>query len=291
MRITLIISLCVLIIAVPIVAKTSNEKDNIQQIKVGNFCLPNSQQPGPLIGFGQNIFDKGKLQLFTEVQYLNGEDKDLTALDPSILYSFTDSFSLFVRLSGIINATFNNQSFNSLENAIIQGEYAIIDKNTLTTVNMLTIVVNYTIPISTAIPHAEFTTPGLFLGLTASHVATAWYAFAACSGTIPVAHNGIKYGTQILYQGGVSRTISAIPDKWICNWMFEMNGTYTQANTLSDQNDRGFGGNSILLTPSLWFSTQHLILQFGVSWVALQNLSNQQNKDNYYITGNIGWKF
>jgi hypothetical protein len=39
-------------------------KEKIEQMHVGNFALPTSQQPAPLIAFGQNILDKGELLLF-----------------------------------------------------------------------------------------------------------------------------------------------------------------------------------------------------------------------------------
>src|ERR1700722_1589145 len=35
------------------------KKDDVEPIRAGNFSLRSSQQPGPLVGFGENIIDKG----------------------------------------------------------------------------------------------------------------------------------------------------------------------------------------------------------------------------------------
>lgn len=287
MRFIRLISFFILIFNTPMLARTSTEKAKAKQIKVGNFALPAAQQPGPLVSFGQNILDKGDIQLYTQIQYLNGDNKSFTAFTPSILYAITDSLSLFMRLRSVLDARFNNESFNSLENAVIQGEYAIFEKMTRETISMITIVANFTIPLDTPIPHAHLRAPGFFLGFTGSHFDPKWYLFASTGVTIPFGESA----AQCLYQAGISRNIAYAPDGWIFNWLVEFDGTYTQHKTVSDSIIKNIGGNSVLLTPSLWFSGKHIVLQGGASWVITQSTSHGINKDDFYIYANLGWLF
>lgn len=284
MRFILLVPFFIVIISSPIFARTSTEKEKIKQIKVGNFSLPAAQQPGPLVSFGQNILDKENVQLYTLLQYLNASEKTFTALSPSLLYAITDSLSLFMRLRCIVDATLNNVSLRTIENAVIQGEYAFFEKTTRESIDMITIVANFTIPLDTPIPHAHLRTAGFFLGFTASHFDPKWYLFASTGATIPIGSSA----AQCLYQAGVSRNIAYAPDGWIFNWLVELDGTYTQHAIISE---RSIGGNSILITPSLWFSGKHIVLQGGASWVIAQSTSNGMNKDHFYIYANIGWLF
>ncbi len=56
-------------------AGSSKSEKNIVQTPVGNFSLPISQQPGPLIGFGQDVVDEGDFILFSYMDYLSGCQK------------------------------------------------------------------------------------------------------------------------------------------------------------------------------------------------------------------------
>ena len=49
---------------------------SVEQLQIGNLALASSQQPGPLIGFGQNILGKKDLQFFCYVSDLVGCHKN-----------------------------------------------------------------------------------------------------------------------------------------------------------------------------------------------------------------------
>src|SRR3990167_5837852 len=72
-----------------------SEEEKVEQFKIGNLALSSSQQPGPLIGFGQNMLDKGEFQLFSYVDYLKGHNKQFTEVVPTLLYGFTEDFHFF----------------------------------------------------------------------------------------------------------------------------------------------------------------------------------------------------
>jgi hypothetical protein len=47
----------------------------------------------------------------------------------------------------------------------------------------------------------------------------------------------------------------------------------------------------VFITPSLWISSEHLILQLGLGLPATQHLYGHQNKKDYLLAANLGWTF
>ena len=78
-------------------AKEGN-KEKVEQVKIGNLALRGSQQPGPLLAFGQNIIDKHDLQAFVYPDWLLGKQKNLAEVAPSVLYAIRDDLSIFIEL-------------------------------------------------------------------------------------------------------------------------------------------------------------------------------------------------
>jgi hypothetical protein len=97
----------------PVRAKSTRDDDakgrpmRVKQSKIGNFALPPSQQPGPLFSFGQNILDKGDLEIMTFVAHLKGHRNRTTEIVPAILYGISDKASIFGVLPICASQKFN----------------------------------------------------------------------------------------------------------------------------------------------------------------------------------------
>ena len=260
---------------------------------IGNFALPPSQQPGPLVGFGQNIIEKGDVQLFVFPDQFKGKQKNFIEVAPSLLYAFSNKCSLFIEPS--VAAKFKVGPFTShgLEDLLIQLEGLIYSHETIDKVNGITLVANMTFPTGSAfkVPPTGFGAPSFFIGFTASHTQLDWYLFTAYAGIITTQRKNTKFGNQFLYQWGLSKNIAYKADKWLFNWMVELDGIYRQRNKFRGVIDADSGGNIVLLGPSLWFSTQRLILQLGISAVVSEHLFGLQTKDSYFLAADVGWKF
>ncbi|HSW75578.1 MAG TPA: hypothetical protein VLG50_00895 [Candidatus Saccharimonadales bacterium] len=271
------------------------QEEKLEQLKIGNLALPTSQQPGPLLGFGQNIVDKHDLQVFAYVDYLNGTLKSFTEVWPTLLYGIKDYLSLFIQLPIAAQSRQNNRITHGLQDLLVQFEYALYEKNKETATNQITVVANMTFPtscIAKQLPSAYGGSPSFFFGLTASHMGQYWYPFAATGVIITTPHNHVKLGNQFLYEWGLSKNISYRADKWIFNWMLEMHGLYKQRTSVAGKINRNSGENEILFGPSLWFSTQNFIIQGGIAGSVYYKLfGNQKNKDKYYSAIDIGYKF
>jgi hypothetical protein len=270
------------------------ESEKVEQLKIGNLSLPSSQQPGPLIAFGQNIVNKKDLQLFTYVDSLQGYRKSLTEFVPTLLYGIRDDLSLFIQLPVAAKFKIDNCTVTGVEELLVQFEYALYEKTQLTYTNQITLVTNITISSGSDFAGFRRAEDGtvFFLGFTTSHTGTNWYPFASL-GTRITTKNSMnnKSGNQFLYDIGLSKNIKYQPDKYIFNWMIEFTGFYEQKSKVQGIINPSSGGNSILLGPSFWFSSERFILQAGVSWVVYEKLFGKQNKNKYYIAVDCGWKF
>jgi len=271
---------------------SANQK--VEQLKMGNFALPSSQQPGPLIGFGQNMLDKGELQFFNYFDYLRGCNKKFTELIPTLLYAFTDDFSLFLQMPIAAKFEEDRDIFRGIQEVIVQFEYSFYNKTRVTETNQISLVANIALtPDSPTKSIARgLATTNLFLGFTASHMGTSWYPFISLGGIFTVKDDDTtKHGNQALYQCGLSRNISYKEDRYILNWMIELDGIYKQKDKICGIIDENSGSNMILFGPSLWFSTQKFTLQAGLSGVIYEKLTGVQNKNKYYLAIDCGWKF
>lgn len=276
-----------------VIAREVDDPLGRQPEKRGNFALSVSQQPAPLIGFGQNIMDAGTTQFFTYADYLTGCNQQCSVVYPILLHAISDTTSVFIMLPIVAKSRFDTYCSRGVGDLTIQGEYAFFEKNTDETTTMLTCVANISIPTGSLrkFPPTGFGGPGFFLGATASHMSAQWYSFAALGAVMTTEKFGTRTGNQLFYQGGISRNINYKSDHWLFNWMVELDGLYLQRNRIDTVITPNSGGNTISLTPSLWFSTRCTYSQIGISWLLSQHLFGCQAKNSIYAAFEFGVTF
>jgi hypothetical protein len=264
-------------------------EDPLQPSPLGNFSLPTSQQPGPLVSFGYNILDKGQLQLFVLANAFIGKHTYETNIVPSILYGIRDDLSFFFNVPFSPGNKDLNQHSSGLEDIFAQFEYAFLMKQNSRSTDQATLVVNGSFPTgsSTKVPPTGFGSYGFFIGTTFYHMDINWFAFASPGVTLPVARHETKFGNQILYQCGFGIYIPS-PRGWIFNWLVEFDGIYFWKNKINNLVDPNSGGNVIYITPSIWISSKRIILQFGSGYPAVQHLFGDQPKQFMTLYFNLG---
>lgn len=268
-------------------------EEKIEHAHVGNYALPVSQQPAPFISFGEFVIDKGDLLFYIRGQQTKGRKELYAEVAPSIVYGISDSFSIYIELPIEVKQKYNGAESHGTGDVFVQFEKLVYASETKTAATEMTVVVSVGAPTGSAHkdPPTGFGAANLFFGLTASHTNKDWYFFSSLGVDLTGAHKNTKYGNQFFYEVGMSRNISYRTDKWILNWTVEFDGRYLQRDTLSGVVDCNSGGNTLLLGPSLWFSTQRLILQLGASGIVSQHLFGCQIKEQYYLAAIVGWKF
>lgn len=267
-------------------------QENDAPPKIGNFSLPTSQQPATLFGFGNNIIDKGELQLSLFADAFAGKRRKNIDLVPNIVYGITDkwSISFYTPFTPKYENTYHRSS-GALD-FFAGTEYAFYSKSTSTYADQATVLVNLTAPTGSTSknPQTGLGSPSVFLGGTFYRTMVEWFLFTAQGVLLPTSYHGTKFGNQYLYQFGFGRNFWT-PKGWIYAWMVDIDGLYSCRNRFRGSLDRNSGGNVMYVTPSLWISSKELSLQFGVGFPVYQNLFGSQNTFDYVLNFNVSWSF
>lgn len=258
----------------------------------GNLSLPYSQQPGPLISFGENIIDRNQAQLFLYGDLFKGENKSFTDLMPGILYGITDHFSAFFNTPLAVDYRQKGHHSSGMEDIFLQLEYAFYDRRETSSTDAATLVVAGYFPTGSSHkdPPTGFGSMSYFVGATYNHTEVEWLFFTSYGTLLTTTHRETKFGNQFLYQGGIGKNISA-SHGWIVTWMAEIDGYYETKNRIDGKRDPNSGGNVIYLTPSLWASSTRWILQLGLGIAVQQHLFGHQGRDSFLSAFNVGYTF
>jgi hypothetical protein len=277
----------------------SSAPDKSKEIKkeepppIGNFALPTSQQPGPLVSFGQNMLDENQTQLFVFANDFNGDRTHAVDIIPAVLYGIKDNLSVFFNVP--IAASFKSDKNRSsgLEDMFLQLEYAFYTKKTFEHEDQATLVANVTFPTGSTKkqPPTGFGSSSFFLGATFNRTYTDWFMFTSPGVVLTTSHDSTKFGNEFLYQAGFGRNILSIDSEWIFAWMVEADGQYTERSKIKGRIDPNSGGNTVYITPSLWVSSKKVIAQLGFGLPATQHLFGNQKRNNYLLVANLGWTF
>lgn len=258
--------------------------------KIGNFMLPTSQQPGPLLSLGQNIVDKNETQLALFSDNYVGVDKHFANVTPQVIYGLTDQLSLFVTAPYAASYKTGPEQSAGFEDATAQLEYVFHSGSTARFVDQATVVANITAPTGDAQkkPPTGVGSPSFLLATTWNFTSVNWLFFDSPGVVLTTDNNGTQFGNSYLYQVGFGRNIIA-RHGWIIDWIAEIDGTYAEKNKISGMTDPNSGGNVIYVTPSLWASTKTFTFQLGVGLPVSQNLYGNQTRDSYLLVANLGW--
>lgn len=259
---------------------------------IGNFALRESQQPSGLFGFGGNIIAEGEIQLYLFADDFVGKRKTTVDIIPSVLFGVTDYFSILFNFPFTPYLKDDCHRSSGWEDCSVQLEYAFYAKSTSTYTDQATIVGNVTFPTGSTHknPPTGFGSPSIFIGATYYRTYVDWILFTSQGGILTTSDHGTKFGDQFLYQFGIGKNLPS-PPGWIYAWMLELDGEYNKKNRFHGKIDHNSGGNVIYVTPSVWVSSNELLVQFGVSLPINQHLFGKQNKFDYALDFNMAWSF
>jgi hypothetical protein len=275
-------------------AAGNNDTKLTQPPTVGNFILLSSQQPGPLLGLGENILDKGQWQTAMFMDDYSGPGVRAMDIIPGVLYGITDALSIFFNMPVAVDYKQPGQHSSGLEDAYVQLEYAYYTKNTHSYEDQATIVANISFPTGSSgvRPPTGNGAVSYTLGTTFNRTWADWFVFTAPGIVLNSVHNGNRAGDQFFYQFGLGKNLRNIGRSWLIAGLAELTGSLVEANHIATTGrDGNTGGNTVLLTPSVWIADKNIIFQFGVGVPVVQNLHGQQTKIKYVLAGNFSWTF
>lgn len=270
------------------------EEPGVEQVKIGNFAVDGCMQPGPLFGFGQNIISQYDSIGFVYPSWLVGKNKSFNEILPFILYGIRDDLSVFLAFPTAARFKADGCHSSGSEDLIVQFEYAPYSHHTETYTNQFTFVAAAWLPTGNECknPSTGFGSPSFFLGVTAEHYSTDWYYYTAYATLLTTRHdNDTKAGNQFFYQAGVGKNIAYKTEKWILMWLVELYGWYEQKARVNGVTEENSGFNMVFIVPSLYFSTERVILQGGIGPVVSQHLFGNQSRFSFIGSFGVGVRF
>lgn len=261
--------------------------------KVGNFALPTPQQPGPFVSFGQHVINENQTQFYLLADDFRGNRKYKVDLVPPIIHGITDAFSVTLNAPIAVRYKEGPNHSKGWEDIAVQLEYAFYDDKTARFADQATLFTSITFPTGSVRkqPETGFSSSSFFLGATFNRLYTDWFAFTSQGILLTTSDEGTKAGDAFAYQGGLGRNIYSKTAEFIVAGMIELDGQYAKKDKIKKMTDPNSGGNNVYLTPSLWFSTNKVIIQLGFGWPITQHLFGDQKRNSYVMAANFGWTF
>jgi hypothetical protein len=289
MHILLTIVIC---LSIPLmVSPRSAPEEEDEEVKVGNFLLPVSQQPGPLFSIGQNIIDKGdKLGLVGGLN-LFGPDQYSAVPISAFVYGMSDTSSVLLA----VPYSFQKQGIDrsrGVGDIVAQFEYAFYQYAKPTFTYQATCLTRASAPTGSTKKNPPLGAggPRFLFGATFSYTSIDWLWFVSSAGNIATKGHNRKIGSVFLYEGGFGKNIGTRPG-WIFTWLIEFNGRYQSRTYQCSVTQCDSGSNVFYLTPSIWISSKRLIVQAGISLLPIQHLFGCQTRNEIGAIFTIGWKF
>lgn len=270
--------------------KDSDKKE--EYLKIGNLSLSASQQPGPLVSFGERVLDEGEAQFFILGDALFGKRNYETEIIGSYVYGITDELTIYFDVPYAPANKDGHSRSSGIKDLIVQLEYAFYSESGESWAEQATIVGAILLPTGSLKkdPPTGFGSTSFFMGVTFNHTEFEWLYFGSTGVVLATWHRESKAGNKFLYQGGFGRNICT-PPGWIYAWIVEVIGLYTAHNRINGEKDVNLGGNVISIVPSIWISSEKTIFQLGVGYAVVEHLSGDQRKAPYSAYINLGWTF
>lgn len=206
-------------------------------------------------------------------------DGKLNQYVPSIIYGFSDDFSIFIQMSKD-TLKVGNQSYKGLEDTLFQLEYALHQYGNQEIYTLISAIGGVYAPTS-RVPIDKSTTH-FFLGSTQVYVTNDYYLFGSFGGLLPAKRKNVWYGTGFLYQIGLGKTIT-YREHYFLGFLAEFDGYVAGHNTIDKIPDPNSGQHSFLAGPSIYLVTDSFIFQVGMQWPLYQHLNGAQSKIKHII--------
>lgn len=289
-----LIGICILSIVVDYHDGYAQSKKSFDEPNpVGNFALPMSQQPGPFFAFGQNILEAKQWQIYIEANDNTGVHDRVLEVAPTFMYGVTDSTSILLRIPGPVNYKSSMHHATGLTSASLQVEHLFYDRTNSYSSKEASLVGAITVPTGSANGNSDSgytnSTLSYFIGSIYNYTSINWMWFVASGATFIEPSQSTDFGSQYVYDFGIGRNIHSVSNRYIFMALLELNGEYFAKNKINRQYDVNSGGNILYATPSLFFSTQSVIVQLGISLPMTQHWYEQQNKNNYQVGLIFAW--
>lgn len=258
----------------------------------GNFAVPPSQMPGPLLSFGQFLVPPKTVQLQTGFEFINNRGEDADVLVPTAIAGITERLSVAVSIPYFLSLREADRWTSGLSDPSVTAEYAIFTRETKRSTQEATVVTSLSVPIdkTSGVPAKSLGVRSYFIGATFHSMGIKWYGFFSAGQLLFQMKDNAQLGDETLLQAGLGRNLISRKNR-IVFALLELNGRRLAKNRERYGFDPQSGGEIINLTPSLGLATRQLYLQLGYSFPIEQHWNNPGFKRNGLASLAIAWTF
>ncbi len=277
----------------PAIANEGGNEKN-KPLPIGNFSIPTVTQVAPLVSFGQLLIGKNALLPQLCGSYFRSRSGYSSIITPNVIYGIRDDLSIFFNVPFTPRSRCGSSYSSGVEDIFLQLEYGYYSKSRKDCTLQGTIVANVQFPTgsSSKNPRTGNNSFSYFLGTTFAYLSYDWYAFVSPGVNLTTMQHHKKYGNSYLYQCGFARYIQQLsPPGWVFDLMFEFDGIYVEKDKIHGTDDPDTGGNSIFVTPSIYFASKRWIVQWGAGFPLVQDLNGKQDKIQYLLASTLAISF
>ncbi|MDP3560365.1 MAG: hypothetical protein Q8R79_08485 [Legionellaceae bacterium] len=260
-------------------------------LPIGNFSLPQSQQPASIYSFGSNILEPGQAQINFTPNVFKSTGERYIGGGSTLLYGTSKTTSLLFSVPATLSFTNGQVTHTGFGDLGLQGEYEFYHRASSKDKEHLAALAGFTVPSGdTHFTAGKFS---YFFGGTYSHAWYNWLWFFAPGVLKFTGPPHKRLATRYYYEFGVGRNLGSQSGRYIFTGFLELNGQYDDQNptdkpvTLESGGRVLSKGNLLFFTPSLWYSTPHWALKLGLSWPVTQDWLGTRNAVNYYAASSI----
>ena len=249
-------------------------------IKIGNLAVRTAAQPSPLFSIGQNIVDKHDIVLYQTPLYTHGTDFSALNYISSLLYGFSNTFSVYISPTAVKYTTVvDTRCFSShgIADLPIQFEYAYYTRQFATGSLQATAIATLFLPTGSIkkLPYTGYGSPSFYVGGTLSYTGVDWYGFVDLISWLTTKNKcNQKFANTVFYEAGIGYNLKYLHEK-VLMVMLEFNGIYYGCNTGFTPFQRNFvnQGTLIYLGPVFYFATNRVLTGAGIQWPVLERIS------------------
>jgi hypothetical protein len=260
---------------------------------VGNFLVPTSQRPGPLIGFGLNFIGENRVQTYAHGETTRGTNRTQEAVGGSVAYGITDDLAIYLSPPSAEGVRDRDQKTTGWSNIGLQVNYALYTGSTTSFEEIISLAGAVSPP--TASTNSGLLQGGkntrVLLGGVFARMYPEWYGFTSQGVLLGSRLGQVGVGHEFLSQFGLGKNILTLKSGWIFAVLMEVDGQFIRKSQINGQTAPDSGGNIITVAPSLWISSETWVFQIGGGGYLVQELNGAQDKNNYFLIANIGIAF
>jgi hypothetical protein len=263
------------------------------QAKIGNFSLPPSQSPGPLLSFGQMLIPPKTFQWQQSFERLNSNITKAGMISQTLIVGVTDIFSIAATTPYFVDLSEEGNHSKGLSDFILDLEMSIFSSKINNNGEQeTTLFGSLSLPggSNQNDPPTSLGVRSYFVGATYHRMYPYWYWFLSVGGHHFEKKQTHRHADEILYQAGVGKNL-AHKSKNILMALLELNGLHIIKTRTVSIFDKEPGGIIINITPSFSYANPYINLQLGYSIPLFQHWNNINFKSNGLALLVLTWTF